>query len=223
MTTRVKICGLTTPDDAAAAARAGADAVGFVFAASPRRVSPDDALKMSRQLPPFVVRVGVFVDESYDQVARTVESARLHVVQLHGDEDNRFVERLRRLGCDVMKAVRVRDETVVETAVQTDADALLLDTFSSERAGGTGHTFDWRLAKLTLAALIDQGRDVPIVLAGGLTPENVRGAVGGVRPFGVDVSSGVETAPGHKCPVKMRQFVRKVREADGSAQDDFET
>lgn len=220
--TRVKFCGLTTPDDAAAAARAGADAVGFVFADSPRRVSSEDAFHISRSLSPFVVRVGVFVDESYDQVARTVEAARLHVVQLHGDEDNGFVARLRRLGCDVVKAVRMRDEADVDAVVQTDADALLLDTFSAERAGGTGRTFDWRLAESALAALAEHGRVTPVVLAGGLTPENVGDAVQTVRPYGVDVSSGVEREPGRKCPVKMRLFVRKVREADGSAKDDHE-
>lgn len=214
---RVKICGLTNPDDAAAAARAGADAVGFVFAASPRRISPARAAVVSRALPPFVVRAGVFVNERYDDIARTAEAARLHVLQLHGEEDQRLIASLRRLGYDVVKAMPMRDEQDVAKLVQVDADGLLLDAYSPQRAGGTGRTFDWRLARRAMTALSEQGRSVPVVLAGGLTPDNVVEAIETVRPDAVDVSSGVERTPGCKCPIKMSDFVRKVRECHGSA------
>lgn len=220
MTTRVKICGLTSPADVEAAVRAGADAVGFVFAESPRRVSPQKARELARAVPPFVVRVGVFVDETYDAAARIAEDAGLHVIQLHGRADEALILRLQRLGYQVAQAVRMRDERDVNAVAGTAADAVLLDTFSPGRAGGTGRTFDWRLARAAMAALDARGKRLPVVLAGGLTPENVADAVRTVRPFAVDVSSGVETAPGRKCPEKMQRFVRKVREADGFAADD---
>lgn len=218
MTIRVKICGLTTPSDAVEAARAGADAVGFVFAASPRQVRAEEARAVSRALPPFVVRTGVFVDAPYEVIARTAETARLQVIQLHGNEDDRLVAKLRRLGYDVVRAVRMRDEGDVEIATQLDADALLLDAYSPERAGGTGRSFDWELARQAIATLSARGQAIPIVLAGGLTPHNVVHAVRTVVPYGVDVSSGVERVPGRKCPVKMSQFVRKVRELHGSTE-----
>ncbi|MFS8525320.1 MAG: phosphoribosylanthranilate isomerase, partial [Limnochordales bacterium] len=211
MTTRVKICGLTSPADVEAAVRAGADAVGFVFAESPRRVSPQKARELARAVPPFVVRVGVFVDETYDAAARIAEDAGLHVIQLHGRADEAVILRLQRLGYQVAQAVRMRDERDVNAVAGTAADAVLLDTFSPGRAGGTGRTFDWRLARAAMAALDARGKRLPVVLAGGLTPENVADAVRTVRPFAVDVSSGVETAPGRKCPEKMQRFVRKVR------------
>lgn len=217
MTTRVKICGLTTPRDVDAAVRAGADAVGFVFADSPRRVRPDEAEDLVRAAPPFVTRVGVFVDKPYDRVARIAETARLHAIQLHGQEDDQLVVRLQRLGYDVIKAVRMRDEDDANAVVQTSADAVLLDTYSPERMGGTGRAFDWRLARLALDMLKEQRRSVPVVLAGGLTPDNVAEAVRTVRPYGVDVSSGVELQPGRKSADKMRRFVRKVRETHGIA------
>lgn len=220
MKVRVKICGLTTPQDAASAAGAGADAVGFVFADSPRRVDVEQVAAMTRVLSPFVVRTGVFVNSKYDAIAFTAETVRLQVIQLHGDEDHRLIASLRRLGYSVMKAVRVRDRCDVDAAIQFDVDALLLDGYSPERAGGTGLTFDWQLARDAMAALHEQGRDVPVVLAGGLTADNVVKAVETVKPYGVDVSSGVELAPGRKCPVKMNEFVGKVRKLNGSAQDD---
>lgn len=215
----VKICGLTTIEDAQAAAAAGADAVGFVFAESPRQVSIDAARAISHALPPFVTRVGVFVEPTYDEAMRAVEGARLHVVQVHGDVEASTIERLRELGCDVMQAVAMRDEAAAEAALSTVADALLLDAYVPGKAGGTGQTFDWRLAADVVRGLQQNGRHVPVVLAGGLTPANVADAVRAVRPWAVDVSSGVELEPGRKCPQKMREFVRKVREANGSTDD----
>lgn len=212
----VKICGITTVADALAAADAGADAVGFVFAASPRRVSLDQAADISRELPGSVERVGVFLDARFDEVARAVERARLDVVQLHGRVDVALTAPLRTLGCRVVRALRMRGEKDVAAAVSDDADVLLLDAYAPGQAGGTGRTFDWRLAAAVADGLRGRGRRVPIVVAGGLTPDNVAQAIRAARPAGVDVSSGVELAPGRKCPEKMRHFVRKVREVDGS-------
>ncbi|HEY8417216.1 MAG TPA: phosphoribosylanthranilate isomerase [Limnochordales bacterium] len=212
--TRVKICGLTTPEDARAAAAAGADMVGLVFAPSSRRVDVDTAVTVAAALPPFVLRVGVFVDSDYDTLVRIAEQVRLDMLQLHGSEDNRLMDRLRRRGWRVMKAVRVKDAASVAGIEDVAADALLLDAAVGTQAGGTGHTFDWRLACLAKERLREHGRAVPLVLAGGLRPENVEQALRQVEPDGVDVSSGVELAPGRKCPQRMREFVMKVRRFD---------
>ena len=212
--TRVKICGLTTPEDARAAAAAGADMVGLVFAPSSRRVDVDTAVSVAGALPPFVLRVGVFVDADYDTLVRTAERVRLDVLQLHGSEENSLIERLRRGGWRVIKAVRVKDAASVSGVEDVVADALLLDTAAGAQAGGTGQAFDWRLACIAKERLREHGRATPLLLAGGLRPENVEQALEQVRPDGVDVSTGVEQAPGRKCPQRMREFVMKVRRFD---------
>ena len=212
--TRVKICGLTPPEDARAAAAAGADMVGLVFAPSSRRVDVDTAVSVAGALPPFVLRVGVFVDADYDTLVRTAERVRLDVLQLHGSEENSLIERLRRGGWRVIKAVRVKDAASVSGVEDVVADALLLDTAAGAQAGGTGQAFDWRLACIAKERLREHGRATPLLLAGGLRPENVEQALEQVRPDGVDVSTGVEQAPGRKCPQRMREFVMKVRRFD---------
>lgn len=213
---KVKICGITSPDDARCAVWAGADAIGFVFAESSRRVSSQEAAHIGSVVPPFVAKVGVFVDESVANITRIVQEARLDVVQLHGQEDDEFINELKRLGCKVVKAVAVRDESVVEQLPFIGADALLLDKYDPKRAGGTGETFDWRLAAAARRHLQKSGRDVPVILAGGLHPANVQAALDAVKPYAVDVSSGVEKAPGRKCRDKMRRFVLKVRQWHGN-------
>lgn len=212
--TRVKICGLTTVEDAQAAAAAGADMIGFVFAPSPRRVTPEEAARIAGALPLFVLRVGVFVDADYDTVCRTAAQARLDVLQLHGSEDNTLLEQLRRAGHRVIKAVRVRDEASLDGLADLAADALLLDTASGAQAGGTGRPFDWRLACLAKERLAQHGRRLPLIVAGGLRPDNVADCLRRVNPDGVDVSSGVERLPGRKCPERMREFVTIVRRYD---------
>lgn len=204
---RTKICGITREEDAFAAVEAGADALGFVFVpGTPRFIGPDAARRIVDRLPPFVARVGLFVDADEATVAETITAAGLDTVQLHGDESPAFAARWRGR-VKVVKAFRVRGpETVASMeAYRGCADAWLLDAYVAGTAGGTGARFDWDLA----VGAVRLG--VPVVLAGGLKPENVAGAVARVRPYAVDVSSGVEAAPGRKDPAKVRAFVDAVR------------
>ncbi len=203
--TRIKICGITNIEDALAAVEAGADALGFVFYdKSPRFVSPIEVQKIIAELPPFVVRVGLFVNEPEVQIRRIMAAAELDVVQLHGDEppENCLFEPLR-----VIKALRVRDAASLEGADRYQVSALLLDAWCDENYGGTGKSFDWQLAKRLTGKR-------PLILAGGLNPENVIDAVRLVKPYAVDVSTGVENAPGVKDADKIRAFCAAVREAD---------
>jgi len=209
MSVRVKICGITNLADARAAIAAGADALGFVFVpGTPRYISPDLAGEIVRQLPPFIARVGLFVDAETRTVAEALVRSGMDTLQFHGEETPDFVRQFRR-AVKVMKAFRVRgEETLMRLPAYADAaDAVLLDAYVAGAHGGTGAQFDWKLAV--------QARDLgrPLVLAGGLTPTNVAEAVRTVRPYGVDVSSGVESAPGRKDPEKLAEFVRAARSA----------
>jgi len=202
--TWIKFCGITRLEDALVAAEAGADALGFVFAESPRRVTEDLVRAIVRDLPPHMLRLGVFVDESPATIARIIAAAELDRVQLHGFEEPMVRELA---GTRVIKAYRARGEEVLEEIRERAEETFLLDTWSSGAAGGTGETFDWELARRAS----EIGR---MILAGGLTPENVADAVRVVEPFGVDISSGVETSPGIKDPERIRAFVEAVRGAD---------
>jgi phosphoribosylanthranilate isomerase len=202
--TWIKMCGMTRASDLAAAVDAGVDAVGFVFAESPRRVTADAARRLVLGLPPHVLRVGVFVDENPAEIARVVAAAELDRVQLHGFEDPMVRELV---GTRVLKAFRARDAHVLDEISTWGADAFLLDAWSPQAAGGSGTTFDWSLAKRA-------GEFGRMILAGGLTPANVGRAIAQAHPFGVDVSSGIEAAPGVKDPAKIRAFVDAVRAAD---------
>lgn len=201
---RVKICGITNVDDALHAAACGADALGLVFyAKSPRCVTPAQARAIGAALPPFVVRVGLFVNEVPERIAAIATECGLDAVQLHGDEPP--------AACNlaplrVVKVLRVRDEASLVGHEQYDVSALLLDTWVADSFGGTGTSFNWALA----AAI---ARQRPVILAGGLTPDNVAAAIRQVRPYGVDVSSGVESAPGRKDPAKVARFIRTAKEA----------
>ena len=201
---RVKICGVGSPEIARVAAEAGADAVGLIFAESRRRVTVAQATQIAAALPPFVSAVGVFVDAPSDEVLTLAHGIPLDTVQLHGEESPEMVEVLRAQGLRVVKAVRVGER--VEDAVLVRyraASAVMLDTRVDGMAGGGGRAFDWHLAKGL------SGR-YPLILSGGLTPENVAQALEIVRPFAVDVSSGVET-DGQKDPYKIRKFIGQVR------------
>ena len=203
MSTKVKICGVTTVADALAAAEAGADLIGLNFyAGSPRHVPPVVAAEIARALPPFVLRVGVFVNPPVELVLRAIGDAGLNLLQFHGDETSEFCTQF---GVMSVKAVRVRDAESLSTLANFSTDAWLLDAYSAAGLGGTGEKFNWDLA---IAA---QKFGKPIFLAGGLTPENVAAAVRRVRPFAVDVASGVESAPGKKDAAKMRAFIAAVR------------
>jgi indole-3-glycerol phosphate synthase len=210
----VKVCGITSVDDAVAVARAGADAVGLVFwPGSPRRVDLETARRISAALPPFVLRVGVFVDAPREELVRTSEEVGLDVLQLHGQEPP---EELGGLPRRVVKAVHVGEGFALSSALryQGAADGILLDSRpgGASAPGGTGVTFDWSLAREVREKVSF------LMLAGGLTPDNVARALTAVRPDAVDVSSGVESAPGRKDPAKVRAFVHAVaRTARGPA------
>lgn len=206
MTVKVKICGLTNAEDAAAAVEAGADAVGFVFhKKSPRCAEAAVVKGIVKTLPPFVLPIGVFVNEDAKVVRDVVDSCGLALVQLHGDETAAYCEAL---GRPVLKAIRLKDRRsfliLAEFQGRAGVRGFLVDAFSSDAYGGTGQTADWSLAAEASSA-------APVLLAGGLTPENVSQAILQVRPYGVDVSSGVEASPGKKDHEKVRAFVRAVR------------
>lgn len=204
----VKICGLTRAEEAVSAAEAGADAVGFVFAPSPRRVTPAEAREIGKRLPRAVARVGVFLSPRPDEVERVMAEAGLDLAQIHGffPPEGWF-----RLGGRAIRAVSVgRDEPVKELTYGSPR-FLLLDAYHPRLAGGAGRVFPWALARAF------QALGPPILLAGGLTPANVRDALQAVRPAGVDVSSGVESAPGRKDPALVKAFVAAVRSWEGSA------
>ncbi len=179
------------------------DAVGFVLAESPRRIQPDMARKISSSLPPFVSSVGVFVDEDIESVRQIAAYCRLGWVQLHGSESPDYC---RALDLNVLKAIRVKDRENIEAMADYShcVKGFVLDTYVKGLHGGTGKTFDWTLAKKAKKHGL-------IILSGGLTPEDVRKAVNEVRPYGVDVSSGVESAPGIKDHEKMCRFVTEAR------------
>jgi phosphoribosylanthranilate isomerase len=205
MITRIKICGITNVEDALAAAQFGADALGFVFAASPRKVSVEKAREIIEQLPPLVQAVGVFVDEDPEKVAETAACCHLDLLQFHGNESVSYCSSFDRR---VIKAVRLRSHSDLKTlsAYSGLVDAILLDTYVPDQKGGTGITFDWSLA---LEARM-YGR---IILAGGLNPENVANAVSLVNPYAVDASSGLELSPGVKDHPKMARFIERVYKA----------
>ena len=203
--TLVKVCGITNLNDALAAVGAGADWLGFNFyEGSPRYIAPRDAHQIIEQLPQTVVSVGIFVnEEAPDEVARKAKEAHVAAVQLHGDESTAYCQSLNHLF--VIKALRVGKEWKPESALRYKTEAVLLDAYQMGARGGTGHTFDWSLAQQA------QKLTPKMFLAGGLTPGNVGEAITAVRPFGVDVCSGVEVKPGVKDVRRMKAFVQAVR------------
>lgn len=207
--TAIKICGITREQDALAAARCGANAIGLVFyAQSPRYVTPARATELMCALPPFVMSVGLFVDASADEVTRTLAAARVDLLQFHGNESPAYCRQIsRQCGVPYLKAARVRPglDLLQYAHDYHDAKALLLDAYVEGAHGGTGSTFDW--------ALIPKNLPLPVVLSGGLTPENVTMAIQAVRPWAVDVSSGVEISKGIKDTAKIAAFVTGVRNA----------
>jgi phosphoribosylanthranilate isomerase len=209
--TRIKICGITNAQDAEVAAACGADAIGFVFARSPRQVAPERAREIMRGMDPFVVGVGVFVNAPAEEVRRILAFTGCSVTQLHGEEGPEYLEALAPLA--VVKAIKVGAGERGAWAGRGDAcaprfKAILLDTSVPGKAGGTGKRFDLAAAQ----GMMEAGYRV--IVAGGLTPENVAEVVRKARPYGVDVSTGVESSPGRKDHEKVRRFVDAVRQAD---------
>jgi phosphoribosylanthranilate isomerase len=208
MRTRVKICGITRLEDARAAAALGADAIGLVFhAASARAVEPAQAREIWAALPPFVTVVGLFVDPDPARVQGVLAELRLDALQFHGDECPADCVRY---GLPFLKAVPMATATDVAAYAATypEASGFLLDSHGAGRSGGSGESFDW--------GRWPQDLDRPLVLAGGLGPDNVAEALARTRPYGVDVSSGVERSPGIKDPAKIAAFIDEVRRVDGN-------
>ena len=203
MTVKVKICGLTNLEDARAAVASGADALGFVFAQSPRRVSLDQVRAIISALPPFVPTVGVFVNAALPELRQTRDYCGLDFLQLSGEESPELADAL---GRRAIKTLHVGKGPQPDVNAYPKA-ALLLDTFDAKAKGGTGRTFDWSLA-------VEIAKKRPIILAGGLNPENVGRAVALVKPYAVDVSSGVEIEPGRKDHDKIASFIARAKALD---------
>jgi len=208
MSVKVKICGITSVADARVAAEAGADMIGLMFyEKSPRQISMETAVEIVRSISPFVARVGVFVNPPEELVTRAIAACGLNLLQFHGDEPPEFCTQF---GVMSMKAFRMRDAESLRALANYPTDAWLLDAYTSDQFGGTGEKFNWDLA----VEATKSGR--PVFLAGGLTPDNVAEAVCKVQPFGVDVSSGVESAPGKKDAAKVKLFIERARAASGN-------
>jgi phosphoribosylanthranilate isomerase len=204
--TKVKICGITNLDDALAAVEFGADALGFNFVPNtPRYIEPPQAAEISAQLPPFVTIVGVFVDAAIEDIKLIAAQCKLDVLQLHGKEPPDFCRQFNRR---VIKAFRIKHQDSLTVLPRYTVSAYLLDTYVKGAMGGTGVTFDWKLAA-------DAKRYGLVLLAGGLNPENVASAIQAVHPYGVDVSSGVEAEPGKKDHGKLKHFIAAVKDGKG--------
>jgi phosphoribosylanthranilate isomerase len=207
MRTRVKICGITRREDALAAAEQGADAIGFVFfRPSPRYVSLEQARDIAARTPPFVATVGVFVNSSSEEVEQVISKCGVTLLQFHGDESPEFCSSFSR---PYLKAVRIRPglDLIKYLSPYTTARAWMLDAFHDDLWGGTGGSFDWSLVPERMAR--------PIILSGGLTADNVASAVRRVRPYAVDVSSGVESSKGIKDAARIAAFIGVVKDEDG--------
>ena len=199
---KVKICGMTNLKDVKVAVDGGVDAVGFIFyKKSPRSVTMQAVREIVLELPPFVDSVGVFVNETAEQINKIADHCKLDRVQLHGDESPAFCKKIRRR---VIKAIRVKDIQSLKKLSDYPVSSFLLDTFSEDQYGGTGKVFDWNLA-------YPAKKYGPIILAGGLTPINVHQAIQRIQPYGVDVCSGVESQPGIKDHKKMQTFLKNVK------------
>ncbi len=207
----IKICGITNLEDGLKAASLGVDALGFIFAPSLRRVEPDLAKKIIQVLPTLPLKVGVFVDEDTEEVQRVAEYCGLDVLQLHGKESQKYCSKF---SCPIIKAIRIHHvESLKEMEAYPNA-TILLDSYSPHQAGGTGNPFSW-----DIAFKAKEKRD--FILSGGLTPLNVGEAIKKVRPWGVDVCSGVEAFPGKKDLLKMESFLKEVRKADDQNRPDI--
>ena len=202
--TRIKICGITNFDDALKAVELGADALGFIFAESPRQINPQKVKEIITSLPPFVTKVGVFIKESISIVNILTDACRLDVVQLHGEYN------LKNNGsfyAPIIRAIRVKDISAIEEIQNLNSAYFLLDTYSKDKMGGTGECFDWNIAR-------EAKRYGRVILSGGLNHNNIGDALENVRPYAVDVCSGIERAPGLKDYEKMKKFIDEVRRWD---------
>ena len=203
--TKVKICGITNYKDASKSVDSGADALGFIFYKNSKRfIDPQEAYNIIRQLPPFVTKVGVFVNSSYREIIKITGDLAINTIQLHGDESPDFCARFKHT---VIKALRIKDTEDLGEVDSFPARAILFDTYSDKDYGGTGNTFDWNILKKLKT-------EKKTILSGGLNPDNVGEAIKTVRPYAVDVSSGVEKSPGIKDHKKIQRFIEAVKNAE---------
>jgi phosphoribosylanthranilate isomerase len=202
---RVKICGVTRPEDVRLIVREGADAIGFQMSQGPRKITPQQARRLVKLVPPFVTPVGVFVNEPLSRVKALIKYCGFQAVQLHGEENEGFCGAI---PVPVLKAIRMKSKLTPRAYRGFHIAAFLLDHYNKDIRGGTGGRFDWKWARKSLSQL-----PAPVLLAGGLTPDNVARAIQTARPFGVDVASGVEILPGRKDPLKVSQFIRRAKKA----------
>ena len=200
--TKVKICGITNLNDAMFAVDYGADAIGFVFAKSIRKISKEKARAIIRKLPPFVTTVGLFVNETVENIETACRFCGLDAIQLHGNEPPNTINKLKDI--KTIKAFRIQNEEDISPIKKYKPNAILLDVYSENQMGGTGTTFDWKIVKKLKTS-------IPIIVAGGLTHLNVSQAVKIVKPYGVDVSSGVETKPGKKDKRLIKKFIDALK------------
>ncbi len=203
---KIKICGITNIEDAATAVELGADALGFIFySGSKRFVDPAAARDIILKLPPFITSVGVFVNQDLDEIKRILDITGVNTVQLHGDESPEFCGSVTAsVPAKVIKAIRVKDSLDAGSLAQYPVQAILLDTYSDAEYGGTGKSFDWGILK-------DIDIEQKVILSGGLSPDNVAQAVEAVKPYAVDVNSGVEAGPGKKDHEKLKKFIEAIR------------
>ena len=222
----VKICGTTNLEDARLAVDAGADALGFIFAPSPRRISPKDARKIISELSPKIEKVGVFVNQSPEIILDTAETAGLTCVQLQGDEGADYVRELakligiRKVELAIFKGISLKEAINTEPDIEFKecADtihAMLFDSGSASKRGGTGETFDWSASRWLIRRI---AKSFKVIVAGGLRPDNVAEAIEMFQPWGVDVVSGVEREPGKKDPQKIKDFMAAVRHSEVAAE-----
>ena len=201
-----KICGITNLMDAKMAVENGASAIGLIFyEKSPRAISIENAKSISKQLSYSVIRVGVFVNQNKDFIDKTISEVQLNMIQLHGDESSNFCNQFE---VPVFKAVRIKNEASLSVMDQYNVAGILLDTFSNKQYGGTGKTFDW--------SLINEQIDTPIILSGGLNPDNILDAIDSVKPAAIDVNSGVELSPGKKDHQKINLLFEKLKNTNTS-------
>jgi phosphoribosylanthranilate isomerase len=203
--TKVKICGITNFEDAAKSLDCGADALGFIiYQKSKRYIKPSEALKIIKELPPFVTKVAVFVDSPFRHITKITNELCINTIQLHGNETPDFCSKFRHT---VIKALRIKDSVDRQQVDSFPTQAILFDTFSDAEYGGTGKSFDWKVLKRL-------NTDKKIILSGGLNPDNIEQAIRTVRPYAVDVSSGVEKSPGIKDHKKIKNLIEAVKNAD---------
>ena len=200
--TKVKICGIKNLQDAIFAADYGADAIGFVFAKSIRKVSKEKARAIVRKLPPFITTVGLFVNETAEDIEAACRFCGLDAIQLHGNEPPNILNKLKDF--KTIKAFRIQNEKDINPIKKYKPNAILLDGYSENKMGGTGTSFDWKIVKKLKTS-------IPIIVAGGLTHLNVSRAIKFINPYGVDVSSGVESVPGKKDKKLIKQFIDAVK------------